>query len=146
MQIKHQKDLRKGRISLPEQIYHITTTTLNRQPIFNDFLTARKVAITLKQSDTLGFTKTLAFVVMPDHIHWLMQLNENVKLPRVLKNIKSQSAKAIGGNVWQAGYYDHAIRKDEDVVNIARYIVANPIRAGLVTKVGDYSHWDAVWL
>ncbi|MFV3292807.1 transposase, partial [Pseudomonas sp. NY11955] len=29
---------------------------------------------------------------------------------------------------------------------VARYIIANPIRAGLVSRVGDYSHWDAVWL
>ncbi|MFV3290267.1 transposase, partial [Pseudomonas sp. NY11955] len=29
---------------------------------------------------------------------------------------------------------------------VARYIVANPIRAGLVSRVGDYPHWDAVWL
>jgi putative transposase len=29
---------------------------------------------------------------------------------------------------------------------IARYIVANPLRAGLVAKVGDYALWDACWL
>ena len=52
----------------------------------------------------------------------------------------------IGQPIWQAGYYDHAIRKDEDIVNIARYIIANPIRAGLVKKVGDYPHWHAIWL
>ena len=46
----------------------------------------------------------------------------------------------------QAGYYDHALRQEEDMQKIARYIVANPIRAGLVNKVGDYPHWDAIWL
>jgi hypothetical protein len=29
---------------------------------------------------------------------------------------------------------------------LARYIVANPLRAGLVEHLGDYPHWDAVWL
>ena len=28
----------------------------------------------------------------------------------------------------------------------ARYIIANPIRAGLVEKARNYSHWDAIWL
>jgi putative transposase len=29
---------------------------------------------------------------------------------------------------------------------VARYIVANPLRAGLVNRVEDYSHWDSIWL
>ena len=48
--------------------------------------------------------------------------------------------------IWQAGYYDHALRIEEDIQTVARYIVANPIRAGLVQKIADYPHWDAVWL
>ena len=146
MQIKHQKDLRKGRYSHPNQIYHITTTTLNRNPVFKDFASARKLIAVLKKSDELKFTNTLAFVVMPDHIHWLMQLKYPASLSRVLRGMKSQSAKALGLPVWQPGYYDHAIRNDEDIQVIARYIVANPLRAGLVRSVSDYPHWDAVWL
>jgi hypothetical protein len=38
------------------------------------------------------------------------------------------------------------VRSDEDVQAIARYIVANPIRAGLVKRVGDYPFWNAIWL
>ncbi|MGH8412134.1 MAG: REP-associated tyrosine transposase, partial [Pseudomonas sp.] len=38
------------------------------------------------------------------------------------------------------------IRRDEDLPAVARYIVANPLRAGLVEKIGDYPLWDAVWL
>ena len=48
--------------------------------------------------------------------------------------------------LWQRGYYDRAIRSDEDLPSIARYIVGNPIRAGLVTSVGQYPHWDASWI
>ncbi|MFM2004374.1 MAG: hypothetical protein RLZZ09_29 [Pseudomonadota bacterium] len=29
---------------------------------------------------------------------------------------------------------------------IARYNVVNPLRAGLVDRIGDYPHWDAAWL
>jgi hypothetical protein len=32
------------------------------------------------------------------------------------------------------------------VVKVARYIVYNPVRAGLVSRIGDYPHWDAVWV
>jgi putative transposase len=38
------------------------------------------------------------------------------------------------------------LRHEDDLAKLPRYIVANPLRAGLVERVGDYSHWDAVWL
>ena len=146
MKSSHQKDLRLGRHSQHNQIYHITFTTINRSPIFNDFAKARTLINILKQSDQLERTTTLAFVVMPDHIHWLMQLTGSQSLSNVIKTVKSKVSVQWGQSIWQAGYYDHAIRKDEDIQAIARYIVANPIRAGLAAKVGDYPHWDAMWL
>jgi hypothetical protein len=50
------------------------------------------------------------------------------------------------GRVWQDGFFDHAVRRDEDVRTIARYIVSNPLRAGLVSNLGDYALWDACWI
>ena len=146
MQLNHQRDLRKGRYSQQNQIYHITFTTVERTPVFQDFAKARKLVNILKQSDCSEKTSTLAFVIMPDHIHWLMQLVGNQSLANTVKTIKSKATIQIGYPIWQKGYYDHAIRKDEDIQDIARYIIANPIRAGLVERVGDYPHWDAIWL
>jgi hypothetical protein len=48
--------------------------------------------------------------------------------------------------VWQPGYFDRALRAEEDVREVARYIVANPLRAGLCRQIGDYPLWDALWL
>jgi REP element-mobilizing transposase RayT len=47
---------------------------------------------------------------------------------------------------WDRGFHDHALRSDEDVRKVARYIVANPIRAGLADNVLGYPYWNAVWL
>ena len=66
--------------------------------------------------------------------------------------VKSKSALAVNrhlkskGPVWQKGYHDHALRREEDIENVARYIVANPLRANLVRHLGDYPFWDAIWL
>jgi len=46
----------------------------------------------------------------------------------------------LGGGV------KYGLRKDEDIKNIARYIVANPLRAKPVEKLDNYPLWDAVWL
>jgi REP element-mobilizing transposase RayT len=94
----------------------------------------------------------LCFVVMPDHVHWLMHLLEGQSLGTLMQATKSSSARMLNrhfnrnGKFWQSGYHDHALRRDDNVRASARYIVANPIRAGLVRSVRTYPHWDATWL
>jgi REP element-mobilizing transposase RayT len=89
---------------------------------------------------------------MPDHLHWLVQVNSRRSLSESVSVVKSSAARQINAlsgspmRVWQRGFYDRAIREEEDLADIARYIVANPVRAGLVRSIKDYPHWDAVWL
>ena len=92
-----------------------------------------------------GYAHTLCYALMPDHLHWLMRL-EKSSLPAAVRLLKGRSARAIGQPVWQANFHDHALRSEENLQETARYIVANPLRAGLVTHLNDYSLWDAVWL
>jgi REP element-mobilizing transposase RayT len=95
--------------------------------------------------------ESLAWVVMPDHLHWMFVLNRST-VAEVVRYVKGTSARSINiyrgytGRVWQKGFHDHALRKDEDIKAVARYIIANLLRAGLVDNIGDYSFWDAVWL
>ncbi|WP_439862298.1 REP-associated tyrosine transposase [Pseudomonas sp. MBLB4136] len=137
--------LRKGRHSQPGQLYLVTTVTRERQPVFAEFACARSLVQVLRAESALGSAETLAFVVMPDHLHWLLQLQQG-SLSAVVGRVKSISARRLGSAVWQAGFHDRAIRRDEDLQAVARYVVANPLRAGLVAGVGQYPHWDAVWL
>ena len=147
----HSHALRKGRYSEPGQIYLITTVTHHRQPLFYDFSLARCVVSALINSTATEQADTLAYVIMPDHIHWLMQLKQG-NLSRVVQQLKARSGYEINclcqrnGQIWQRGFHDHALRKEEDIKVIARYIVANPLRAGLVKSIGDYPFWDAIWL
>ena len=141
----HAQDLRKGRWSTTGQIYHITTCTRHRKPIFADFRNARLLIEALRRESNLSFAFTLAFVIMPDHMHWLMQLEQG-ELSSVVGRIKSLTSRSIGQPIWQAGFHDHALRREEDIRDIARYIVANPLRAGLVEDIRHYPHWDAIWL
>jgi hypothetical protein len=80
-----------------------------------------------------------------------MQLKGN-DLGCVVGSIKSRCTQTVNrmtereGPLWQTGYHDRAIRDGEELLPFARYIVANPLRAGLVEKIGDYPLWDANWL
>jgi len=142
----HSHSLRTGRHSQAGQIYLLTTVTRERQPLLAPFEAARCVIRCLKQAQHLRQADTLAFVVMPDHLHWLMQLGEGIELSRCMGAIKSITSRQLGQTVWQNGFHYHAVRQEEDLPALARYVVANPVRAGLVKRVGEYPHWDAIWI
>ncbi len=94
----------------------------------------------------------LARVLMPDHAHWLLELSEHDVLSAVVNRIKSASSRHANrtleskGSLWSPAYHDHALRAEDDLQDTARYVVANPLRAGLVSRLGDYPFWNAVWL
>lgn len=104
---------------------------------------------TLQES---GAVNSFAWVVMPDHVHWLFQLGDEKNLSKVIQAFKPRSAHRVNKclnrqePLWQKSFHDHAIREEEDIKQIARYIVANPLRAKLVEAIDDYPLWDAAWL
>lgn len=89
---------------------------------------------------------------MPDHLHLLGVLRLGASLGESVSRIKATIAREVNrsqggsGALWARAYHDHAVRRDEDIVAAARYIVANPVRAGLVRSVRDYPYWNTVWL
>ncbi|QWT20110.1 transposase [Bacillus sp. NP157] len=142
--------LRRGRVSEPGRIYLVTCVAWNRAPIFRDYRVARAVSRIIHSPSTWPHARCLAWVLMPDHWHGLIELGES-DLSRVVGRMKSQvkrsfTAQGRESPVWQRAFQDRALRADEDVKLAARYIVANPVRAGLVENVCDYPYWNAVWL
>ena len=143
--------LRRGRHSQRGNLYLLTTATSDRHPVFRDFAIGRLVVAELKSAQLDGWVQSLAWVLMPDHLHWLIELGDS-SLDELMRRVKTNSARVINrqrsssGPLWQAGYHDRALRQEEDVQAVARYVVANPLRAGLVARLGDYPLWDAIWL
>ena len=150
--MRGQNRLRIGRRSIPNQIYHVSTATFDWLPWFDDLRCGRIVVDCMRHEHESGHVESLAFVIMPDHLHWLFSLSGSRSLSECIKNVKSFSARQIRDEVgtkariWQTGYYDRAIRRDDDLEGVARYIVANPLRAGIVRSVKQYALWDAKWL
>ncbi|ETI58495.1 REP-associated tyrosine transposase [Marinomonas profundimaris] len=146
-------DLRKGRRSEPNREYFITFNTLDRIPHFNDFSVARLFCQQIEANQKHHKCAWLTWVLMPDHFHGLVKLNNHSStLPTIIGNLKGTSAFEINkhlkknGSLWQSSFYDRALRAEDDRLNIARYIIANPLRRGLVKNVKDYPFWDSVYL
>lgn len=98
-------------------------------------------------------SRLLAWVLMPDHWHGLIELGEGESLSGLVCRLKANTARCIrheigGGRgvVWTRGFHDRALRREEDVLSAAKYVVMNPTRAGLVKRLGDYPYWNAIWL
>ena len=93
----------------------------------------------------------MAWVLMPDHWHGLVEVGHE-SLSKTVQRLKVNVARRVNaaerrrGPLWAPAFHDHALRSDEALLDAARYILRNPLRAGLARRVGDYPYWDAVWL
>ena len=93
--------------------------------------------------------------VMPDHVHLVLtplidhSYQRVFPLFEIMQAIKSASAHLVNklldrkGRLWQEESFDHVVRASEQLDAKVRYILENPVRAGLVRRVEDY---PAVWV
>ncbi|MDI1302695.1 MAG: transposase [bacterium] len=144
--------LRKGRHSLHGQIYLVTASTHDRNPVFAGFSCACAAARCFDDPVILRDSRMLCWVLMPDHAHWLIELGDDDALPGLVNRLKSASARKANrarhktGALWAPAFHDHALRAEDDLYATVIYTVNNPVRAGLVNSPGDYPFWNSVWL
>jgi REP element-mobilizing transposase RayT len=88
--------------------------------------------------------RLLAWVIMPNHVHAMLEQADGHSLSDILHSWKSFTAKRINevrqsnGAVWSPDYYDRFVRNGEHYVNAIRYIEENPVKAGLVGRAHDW--------
>jgi REP element-mobilizing transposase RayT len=88
---------------------------------------------------------------MPDHWHGMVELGSSTSLSGLIGHLKGASARAIARShpevrpVWQEGFHDRALRDEDALPDVARYIVWNPIRAGLAASPTGYPYWGSLW-
>jgi REP element-mobilizing transposase RayT len=76
----------------------VTTTTVDGARFFTNFHAACVVAKCFADASLHGDATLLAWVLMPDHVHWLIQLGEQQKLESLVNRLKSISARKA--NAW----------------------------------------------
>jgi REP element-mobilizing transposase RayT len=83
------------------------------------------------------------YLFMPDHAHLLVSGKEqNSDNKRCIDSFKQKSGYCLYNNLsdfkWQKDYYDHILRKEEELKTQIEYILNNPVRAGLVEEWRNY--------
>ena len=131
----------------PGVAYHITIGTHQNQNFFTKPSINHHIIGVLKDSSKIYGYRLIAYCLMPDHLHILTQAGENPKdlreFMRGFKSFCSVAAPMPTNNVtdnklWQRGFYEHILRVEENVAEVAEYILNNPIRKGLVRDRGQY--------
>ncbi len=139
----------------PWAIYAVTVTTKNFRVLTPEARTITLNAIRHFHGDRY---ELFCACVMPDHFHfilqpWIKERDENGEsvfwsLSDLLHSIKSFSAKEINkaegteGTVWERERHDRYMRSDRDLNEKYRYIMENPLRAGLVE---DFNQYEWSW-
>ncbi len=128
-------------LSKRDKVYHVTFRTHGRlilHPV------ARGIVLSTCIHDHQRVCWLFCVVVMPDHVHLLLDVYETSTLVKVLHGIKGVSAHRINtslkrhGKVWQHESFDHILRSDEGIRKTAEYIAQNAVRAGIVERWQDY--------
>jgi putative transposase len=124
--------------------YFLTICTYENRPLFTDRWPYAEIVVILSQAAAkLGFD-VLAYTFMPDHFHLLVEGREGGDLREFVRLFKSRSSysykRLTGVPLWQSSYYDRVLRKDEDSLKVAEYIINNPVRRGLVSDALQYPY------
>lgn len=130
-------------------LFSITVATYRKYPWFSRYpMLAEGLAGTLDDISSARSATLYAWCIMPDHLHLLLQDPDVVAFVRRVKGKMTVAARQFEPNrkLWQRSFYDHAIRAEEGLFDVACYIFENPVRSNLVRSASDYP-WSGsyVW-
>jgi len=151
-----------------QRIYHITICTFQSKRLFIDDEIVNTHLAALKSCAEKYHFEVLAYCYMPDHVHLLLASRDNnesdedgnlkasatyhnvaetfrspliIKVIRAYKQLTGFAYKRVFGQpLWQKSYYDHILRKEEDIIRNIRYLLENPVRKDLVKEFYKYPY------
>ena len=134
---------RAPRTKSKSNIYHIIMRGINRQAIFEDIEDREKFIQTLQKYKDICQFKLYAYCLMDNHLHLLLMVDKE-PLETVIRRICGSYVLGYNnkydrvGNLFQDRFKSEPVENDKYFVTALRYIIQNPVKAGMVTKIEDY--------
>ncbi|USX14466.1 transposase [Oxalobacteraceae bacterium OTU3CAMAD1] len=136
------------RLEFPGALYHVTCRGNRRERVFCD-RQDRLVWLeeTARMCDRFHFV-IHAYCQMTNHYHLLIETPDG-NLGQGMRQLNSVYSRYYNrrhdlvGHVLQGRYHAILVQKESYLLELARYIVLNPIRAGIVDKLGDWE-WSSL--
>ncbi len=128
-------------------VYHVINRGNNGQPVFHDegdYGAFLKAIADLKQRKAFDL---FGYCLMSNHIHLLIRPREGA-ISRIVQSLLVSHTQRYhrfhhtGGHVWQGRFKSPVIQDDDHLLTVLRYIEANPLRARLVARAGEY-RWSS---
>jgi putative transposase len=135
---------RPKRVLVDGGVYHVISRGHNRYKIFNSPSDCAAYKKLLSHYKTKFCFDLFHYCLMPNHIHLLLRITRGLELPHLMQGLNQAYAKhykrsyGLIGNLFQGRYKGLMIDRDEYLLECARYIERNPLRAGMVKDPADY--------
>ena len=125
--------------------YFFTMCTLGRRQLFADAAVVDMVRWQILRTVAERGFAVLAYTFMPDHLHALVEgLTEVADFRNFCSLMRRRCSSAcwpvVKSSLWQDGYHERVLRGTDGTQEVIDYILANPVRAGLVERAVDYPH------
>ena len=123
--------------------YSLTFCTNQRQRLFTSVEVVELTLAQILRAAAENQFGILAYCFMPDHLHLLVEgHSDKSDCRRFIARAKQYAgfyySKAYGATLWQRYGFERVLRSEEASLDVARYILRNPVRAGLSSNVEDY--------
>ena len=141
--MKHPRHRLASRNYRGKHAYFLTICSAERRRHFTDSGLTEALIESMHEQFTKHDFSVLTHCFMPDHCHVLaMAHGSSCELGKAVRGFKGVSvpiARRSGiHELWQRDYYEHILRKSDDLISVACYILQNPMRAGLID---DWRQW-----
>lgn len=128
---------------LGEVVVAFTACVACRRALFQEPGIVQNFVEVLRSSAIRYASTVILFCFMPDHVHFVLRGDKpTADVWRAMVTFKQHTGfwlrRNKTGTRWQKGFFDRVIRGDDDLIGVLRYIVDNPVRAGLVTAWREY--------
>ena|SRR5437588_2190206 len=143
------RNSRPGAILSDSRVFFVTSRTAQGTPLLQSERMANQFIDVLRSYTSAGKFKINAFVVMSNHIHLLITLDESLTIEKAMQLIKGnfsfRAKKELGvqSEIWQRGFSDERITDSESFVSHRSYIEQNPVRAALASSPENYPYSSA---
>ena len=140
---------RKARCLIPGCPHHIVQRGHNRRPIFIEERDFVYYLENLREWKAALKIRVYAWCLMTNHVHLVVEPEEAVEtISRLMKHINGRQTAYVNkmegrsGTLWNGRYKASPIQREEYMLACIRYVEINPVRAGMVTSIGDY-RWSS---
>jgi putative transposase len=128
----------------PSRIFFVTTKTSMGRRLLQSERNANLLIDVLRSLVVEHRFQLHDFVIMPDHLHALMTVNDGMTVEKAMQLVKGRFSHRLShefgfaGEVWQRGFSEEQVMNRIAFEKYRDYIAKNPVKAGLVLGSAEY--------